>query len=46
MNEQNLNLLKEKYGKIASWAIWNRPTGSPKSEMGDISFFESRKETP
>ena len=35
------NSLKEKYGRVASWAVWERPYGSVKSNMSDISMFDT-----
>lgn len=35
--------IKNKYGHMSSWAIWNewKPTEKAKSGMGDISFFDN-----
>ena len=33
--------LKKKYGEIASWAIWKEPGETPKSNMDDVSMFDS-----
>ena len=33
--------LKEKYGHVASWAVWRRPSGAIKSNMGDVSMFDT-----
>jgi hypothetical protein len=35
--------IKEKYGDVSSWAVWNESVDNirPKSGMGDISFFEN-----
>lgn len=32
--------LKERYGEVASWAVWKEVGETPKSNMGDISMFE------
>ena len=32
--------LKEKFGHVASWAIWGRPSDSVKSNMKDVSMFD------
>lgn len=42
MIEKNIyESLKEKYGHVASWAIWRRPSGTVKSNMRDVSMFDS-----
>lgn len=33
--------LKAKYGHVASWAVWKRPNGSLKSNVGDVSMFDN-----
>lgn len=33
-------LVKEKYGYWASWAIWQEEGTSPKSNVGDLSIFD------
>lgn len=33
--------LLQNYGMVASWAIWALPGSKPKSNMRDVSFFES-----
>ena len=35
--------LKEKYGNIASWAVWQWPKDSIKSGMRDVSMFEENE---
>ena len=32
--------IKQKYGSYASWAVWARASGSPKSNIGDLSVFD------
>lgn len=42
MIEKNIyESLKEKYGHVASWAVWRRTSGAAKSNMKDVSMFES-----
>ena len=37
---ERYNKLKEKYGQVASWTIWNEPGLTPKSNTDDMSIFE------
>lgn len=34
------NFIKEKYGELASWAVWADEDGKPKSNIGDMSIFD------
>lgn len=34
------NDLKEEYGHVSSWTIWEQPTDGIKSNIGDVDFFE------
>jgi len=34
-------LIKEKYGHYASWAVWADGTDKPKDNVGDLSLFEA-----
>jgi hypothetical protein len=38
---QQLENIKEKHGSFASWAVWADASGTPKSNMGDVSHFEN-----
>lgn len=40
MTPEKFNLVREKYGLAASWAIWAAEGERPKSNMGDLSMFE------
>ena len=39
LSTDNFNLIKEKYGLHASWAVWAEETDTPKSNMEDLSVF-------
>ena len=41
INKNSYYLLKEKFGDVASWAIWALPGEKPKSNTGDMSVFEN-----
>ena len=38
---QQLENIKQKHGSYASWAVWTDASGTPKSNMGDVSHFEN-----
>ena len=40
MNKEKVDFIKEKYGLLASWAVWAEVGDSPKSNMGDLSIFD------
>ena len=40
INKEKFNLVKEKYGLHASWAIWGEQGVRPKDNMGDLSVFD------
>ena len=40
MDQKRFQFIKEKYGLHASWAVWAKEGDTPKSNMGDLSFFE------
>lgn len=42
IDKANYNILKEKYGDVASWAIWERPGTTPKSNIDDLSVFNRK----
>jgi len=43
INEAKFELIKEKYGHYASWAVWAAGTNKPKANVGDLSIFESNE---
>jgi len=45
MDLETFELIKNKYGLIASWAIWGEEGDTPKSNMGDLSVFDLSKNT-
>jgi hypothetical protein len=32
--------IRERHGRYASWAVWAKPSGNPKSNMGDMSVLD------
>lgn len=40
ISEKNYNKLMERFGNIASWAIWQKRGETPKSNMGDLTIFD------
>lgn len=40
MNLKKFNFIKEKYGLLASWAVWTEAGDKAKSNMGDLSIFD------
>jgi hypothetical protein len=40
MDQKKFNFIKEKYGLLASWAVWAEAGDKPKSNMGDLSIFD------
>jgi len=44
INRERLDSVHKKYGHYASWAVWGAEGLTPKSGMGDISFFEDPRE--
>lgn len=40
MNLKKFNFIKEKYGLLASWAVWAEAGDKAKSNMGDLSIFD------
>lgn len=38
VSKKNFETLKKEFGLCGSWAIWKRPTGSPKSNTGDMEW--------
>ena len=43
MDLGTFNSIKERYGLYASWAIWSNVGDKPKSNIGDLSMFDLRK---
>jgi hypothetical protein len=43
MNKELFEKIKEKYGNVASWAIWKAAGEKPKSNIGDMDVFDSDK---
>ena len=41
ITSKDLDFLKNKHGLHSSWAVWAEETNRPKSNMGDLSFFEN-----
>jgi hypothetical protein len=44
IDRERFDSVRQKYGHYASWAVWGAEGLTPKSGMGDISFFENPKE--
>jgi len=44
INRERFDAVRKKYGHYASWAVWGAEGLTPKSGMGDISFFEDPQE--
>ncbi len=43
IDEKNYLKLKDKYGHVASWAVWKQPGITPKSNTEDLSMFDDIK---
>lgn len=43
ISKQKFEDIKEKYGDVASWAVWAKTGNSPKSNIGDVSVFDIDK---
>jgi hypothetical protein len=41
IDRDKFELIKEKYGHYASWAVWADGTHKPKENVGDLSLFET-----
>lgn len=41
MDKAKFCLMKQKYGLWSSWAVWSEAGDAPKSNVGDLSVFES-----
>jgi hypothetical protein len=44
INRERFDSVRKKYWHYASWAVWGAEGLTPKSRMGDISFFEEPRE--
>ena len=40
ITREKFDFIKEKYGYVASWAIWAKQGDTPKSNMGDMSVLD------
>lgn len=40
LDKNTYDILKTKFGNVASWAIWSLPNDTPKSNTGDMTVFE------
>ena len=40
ITREKFDQIKEKYGRVASWAIWANQDKEPKSNMGDLSVLD------
>lgn len=45
ISQEKFNLIKKKYGKYASWAMWANERNQLKDHVGDLSIFDFRKNT-
>ena len=41
ISQNTFNLIKAKYGYWASWAVWAEEGETPKSNIGDLSIFDT-----
>jgi hypothetical protein len=40
VDRETFDRIKEKHGPHASWAVWAKPAGKPKSNMGDLTVLD------
>lgn len=40
VDRETFDLIKNKHGEYASWAVWGEQTGGPKSGMGDMDVLD------
>ena len=40
VDRETFDRIKEKHGPHASWAVWSKPDGKPKSNMGDLTVLD------
>jgi hypothetical protein len=43
LSQNQYELIREKHGKYASWAVWAEASDKPKSNMGDMTIFGDNK---
>ena len=43
MDFEKFNFIKQKYGHVASWAIWKEVGETPKSNMGDLNVLDPQQ---
>jgi hypothetical protein len=43
LSEQLFRLIKQKYGRVASWALWKDPSVLAKSNIDDLSVFDPQE---
>ena len=46
ISQNQYELIREKHGKYASWAVWAEASDKPKSNMGDMAIFGDNKVLP
>ncbi len=46
ISQNQYELIREKHGKYASWAVWAEASDKPKSNMGDVTIFGDNKVLP
>jgi len=46
LSQNQYELIREKHGKYASWAVWAEASDKPKSNMGDMTIFGDNKVLP
>ena len=42
LSQNQYELIREKHGKYASWAVWAQGSDKPKSNMGDMAIFDNK----
>jgi len=42
IDRAHLDLIRRKHGSYASWAVWDPPSGTPKSNMGNLDVLDER----
>jgi hypothetical protein len=46
ISQNQYELIRKKHGKYASWAVWVKGSGKPKSDMGDMAIFDDKLVLP
>ena len=46
ISKSQFELIREKHGKYASWAVWAKGSDKPKSNMGDMAIFDDNLVLP